>query len=889
MSMQRAVGGNALLLMVAVIAAIAVVGASLPGNVLPHMAIVGPIVYFFVIFADAVTATILIRTLPWSLRPRSTLVLSLWFAINGALLLIAIVVLPVLPNSLPVFAGPSQFGSWISVFWHLTAALTALVYVGFRRAEGSQPLPRRFLVSATTVAVLVVCCNVGMELLLADHVSLLIRGSTLAGMVSNGVGPAVVVLLALAAVVAFCIRKPGATEGALALSLFSFSVEWGLLLIGGHPYSAAFYAGKLLFLPGSLFVLATAVHTLVGSRERLNHVEVTLERVEVEARKVAGRFRALWQIASYAGRSEGDRFSATLEMAASAIRPGRPMFGCLSRLGGTVLHIDTTCWVGFGPVLPDFANSLHPEVSFPFARTLARLLHEAGRSAAWDDLKPIAHGTPIIEDFSWGSCIGAPIVTGEETYFLTFASPSTMVDEPYTEADLAYVDVVAASFAARFAQRQQFERIQYQIDHDSLTGLENRLQFRKAVRDEIHTSHPFALAFINIDGFRHVNAREGHEIGDEVLVEVAEALASVNGHDLVARMSADEFGLLVRDVPSLTATTAAIEHYSELFLTPFDMGDRNGITTLDLGASIGAARYPDDGTSAEDLMRRANVALDVAKVPGGSPTIIFADAMEAMLDASQLRVIELSHAIDNDELDVLYQPTFDLKTRRIVGAEALVRWNHPQRGLLLPAEFIAFAERNLLIGPLSHWVLHRVADDLTSDGTLPSGFRVYFNVAAQLLDDVPFIADVSDVLGANPGLAAHLGVEMTETAAMHNVERSMDTINLFRRWGLSVAIDDFGTGYSSLSYLKRLTVDIIKIDRSFVSGLPDDARDCTIIEMLLHIKDRFDFAALAEGVETEAQAAWLLEHGCQFAQGYLVAKPESFGQLLRRLELAQVA
>jgi len=875
--------------MIAVITAIAVLGWNLPSSVLPRMAIIGPIVYFFVIFADAVTATILIRTLRWSLRPRPTLVLSLWFAVNGALLFIAVIVLPVLPNSMPVFAGPAQFGPWISVFWHLTAALTALVYVGFRRAESTQALTRRFWIVATTLAALVVVCNVGVALFFADHVSLPVQGSTLAGMVSNGVGPAVVALLALAAVLAFCIRQPGATEGALALSLFSFSVEWGLLLAGGHRYSAAFYAGKLLFLPGSLFVLATAVHTLVGSRERLKDVEVTLERVETEARKVAGRFRALWQISSYAGRSESDRFSATLEIAASAIRPGRPMFGCLSHLNGAVLHIDTTCWVGYGPVLPGFADSIHPDATFPFARTLAALLQEAGRSAAWDNLQPVAHRAHIVDDFGWASCIGAPIVAAEETHFITFASPCAMDDDPYTEADLAYVDVVAASFGARLAQRQQFERIQFQIDHDALTGLENRLQFRKAVRDEIHTTHPFALAFINIDGFRHVNAREGHEIGDEVLVEVAEALASVDDHNLVARMSADEFGLLVRDVPSLAATTSAIQNYSGLFLTPFQMGDRNGITTLDLGVSIGAARYPDDGTSAEDLMRRANVALDVAKVPGGSPTIIFAEAMEALLDASQLRVIELSHAIDNNELAVLYQPTFDLKTRAIVGAEALVRWNHPTRGLLLPAEFIAFAERNLLIGPLSHWVLHRVADDLTHAAPLPTAFRVYFNIAAQLLDDVPFIADVSDVLTANPGLAEHLGVEMTETAAMHNVERSMDTINLFRRWGLSVAIDDFGTGYSSLSYLKRLTVDIIKIDRSFVSGLPDDGRDCTIIEMLLHIKDRFHFAALAEGVETEAQAGWLLEHGCQFAQGYLVAQPEPFSALMRRLPLAHVA
>ncbi len=242
----------------------------------------------------------------------------------------------------------------------------------------------------------------------------------------------------------------------------------------------------------------------------------------------------------------------------------------------------------------------------------------------------------------------------------------------------------------------------------------------------------------------------------------------------------------------------------------------------------------------------------------------------------------MAAAIAHEELALLYQPTFDIATREIVGAEALIRWNHPERGCLLPAEFVNFAERNGLMASLSRWVLNRVVSDVTAS-VLPQGFRIYFNLTAQMLDDVPFIGDLQKTLAQHPGLAFHLGVEVTESAAVENVERSMNTIDVFRRWGLAVAIDDFGTGYSSLAYLKQLTVDMIKIDRSFIVGLPDDERDAALAEMLLRITQRFGFTSLAEGIENEAQASWLLAHGCQRAQGFLLSRPESFQALLERL------
>jgi EAL domain-containing protein (putative c-di-GMP-specific phosphodiesterase class I) len=196
---------------------------------------------------------------------------------------------------------------------------------------------------------------------------------------------------------------------------------------------------------------------------------------------------------------------------------------------------------------------------------------------------------------------------------------------------------------------------------------------------------------------------------------------------------------------------------------------------------------------------------------------------------------------------------------------------------------VPFAERNGLISSVTRWVSRRVIRDFSGGAELPQGFRVYFNVVAQTLDDFTFISELNDALRTTPKLADHLGIELTETAAMENVESAMHTINLFRNWGLSVAIDDFGTGYSSLSYLKKLTVDVIKIDRSFVSGLPHDESDGAIAELLLQFTDKFDVVTLAEGIETEAQLSWLFERGCRLGQGYLFAKPEPLQALRSRL------
>jgi diguanylate cyclase (GGDEF)-like protein len=632
-----------------------------------------------------------------------------------------------------------------------------------------------------------------------------------------------------------------------------------------------------------VFAFASALRSLIDSRVGLRGTERALTaKLSAEAEKGAGRVRALWAIALQVDKPAEHIFDDLLRTATMAIRPGKMMFGVLSHLDGDAVVIDATSWNAPEAQGLRFMDTIFPGARFDLVGTLSESLLATQRTRWWDDLRASDDKRAVWEQLGWRSFIGKQLPVGRLTYFLGFASPQPMTDQPYAEDDAAYVDVVGSFVETRFTEKLHYERLQFQIEHDALTGLHNRAQFRNAVRHAIADGPDFTIAFVNLDEFRLVNERYGNMLGDELLVEVAVALAGVNSSDLVARVNGDEFGILLRGRPAPESIERSLEEYARAFRMPFHTGDREGTRLVKVGASMGAARFPIDGASPEELIRRADLALGLSKQRGGGTTTVFDRSMEALLDASRVRLVELADAIAADQLTLLYQPTFDLATREVVGAEALVRWDHPERGRLLPADFVPFAERNGLISRLTTWVCRRVIDDF-SGAVLPSGFRVYFNVVAQTLDEFTFISELNDALRAAPNLAEHLGIELTETAAMANVESAMHTINLFRKWGLSVAIDDFGTGYSSLSYLKQLAVDVIKIDRAFVKGLPHDESDGAIAEILLQITDKFDIITLAEGIETEAQASWLREHGCRIGQGYLFAKPDSLAALSERL------
>jgi diguanylate cyclase (GGDEF)-like protein len=393
------------------------------------------------------------------------------------------------------------------------------------------------------------------------------------------------------------------------------------VLVQGSYGSERLSTALILTLFASLCVLVAAAVMLVAANRRVRHVESALLKAEDESLKRAGRIRALVKIASLDTNDEW--LTTVLQIATAALRPGKPMFGVFTHLEGETIVTDGATFTSAAETR--LRETHHPGAMFPYRRTIQSLL--TGRTQAWNDLSFLRGNGMLAEELGVCSVIGTPLEIGRHTYFLMFASLEAMGTESFEEDDIAYVDAVAAQFANRFIQQQQFERIKFQIEHDALTGIENRVQFRKRLRDHVGERRPVAVAFIDLDSFREINDRVGHQIADEVLVEVAAGLAAICPEHSVARLSGDEFGVLLAGMEPLEGVAAALKPYAELFAKPFHTGDRTGTQMLSVRASIGVARFPADGGTAEDVMRRANVALGLAKARGGSTTLVFDASM----------------------------------------------------------------------------------------------------------------------------------------------------------------------------------------------------------------------------------------------------------------------
>jgi diguanylate cyclase (GGDEF)-like protein len=393
------------------------------------------------------------------------------------------------------------------------------------------------------------------------------------------------------------------------------------VLVQGSYGSERLSTALILTLFASLCVLVAAAVMLVAANRRVRHVESALLKAEDESLKRAGRIRALVKIASLDTNDEW--LTTVLQIATAALRPGKPMFGVFTHLEGETIVTDGATFTSAAETR--LRETHHPGAMFPYRRTIQSLLR--GRTQAWNDLSFLRGNGMLAEELGVCSVIGTPLEIGRHTYFLMFASLEAMGTESFEEDDIAYVDAVAAQFANRFIQQQQFERIKFQIEHDALTGIENRVQFRKRLRDHVGERRPVAVAFIDLDSFREINDRVGHQIADEVLVEVAAGLAAICPEHSVARLSGDEFGVLLAGMEPLEGVAAALKPYAELFAKPFHTGDRTGTQMLSVRASIGVARFPADGGTAEDVMRRANVALGLAKARGGSTTLVFDASM----------------------------------------------------------------------------------------------------------------------------------------------------------------------------------------------------------------------------------------------------------------------
>ncbi len=468
----------------------------------------------------------------------------------------------------------------------------------------------------------------------------------------------------------------------------------------------------------------------------------------------------------------------------------------------------------------------------------------------------------------------APFFAGRLRYFVGFLSTEPK-PTPFTAFDTSFIETIANLCASRIRQRAQFERLRYQSEHDALTAILNRASFRARGFAAMRASTAVGLLVLNLDDFRHANDSLGQQTGDALLVEVAARLsATATEHETVGRLGGDSFGVLIANCHDRTQALARAERYLQAFQYPFGTGDRDDRERVALGTSIGIAVAPGDADGFEILLARADAACHAAKDAGRGRCSFFNLASEEAVTAMRLLQSDLRNALARDEFVLHFQPHVDLATLRIGGAEALIRWQHPERGLVGPNTFIPFAERHGLAGEIGSWVMEETARASREWRRADPNFRAWFNLSAAELRDTTLVPRLRECGGDLAGL----GVEITESVAMQNVVETLGVMEALRSAGVRIALDDFGTGYSSLAHLKRLPIDVVKIDRAFITGVPADRFDVAIVEAVLSIARNFGFETLAEGIEEEHQAAFLRAVGCAQGQGFLYARPMPAGE-----------
>ncbi len=434
--------------------------------------------------------------------------------------------------------------------------------------------------------------------------------------------------------------------------------------------------------------------------------------------------------------------------------------------------------------------------------------------------------------------------------------------------------------------RQSSEQIRYFAYHDSLTKLPNRLMFgeylKRALAHAKRNQRALALLFVDLDDFKHINDTLGHAAGDQVLIEFSQRLlrclraddyvsrpdpATEEG-DTIARLGGDEFTVLLPDIQDAFQAATVAERVIAATAHPFRYRDQE----LHVGASIGITLYPSDGIHAETLIKNADMAMYHAKAKGKNTYQYFRERMNVAAVRRLSLETALRKALEREEFEVYYQPELDLASGRIVALEALLRWRHPDDGLVLPGQFIEVAEETGLIVPIGQWVLSAACRQvaLWRDAGL-AGLCVAVNVSGVqfMRQELPELIEQA-LSGADLAPTA-LEIEVTETALMrveHSVVRQLPAI---KQLGVAVAMDDFGTGYSSLGYLRRFPIDKLKIDRSFVAGIATEAGDRAICSAILAIAESMRLVVTAEGVEQPGQLDFLRERGCQLIQGNLVS------------------
>jgi diguanylate cyclase (GGDEF)-like protein len=390
-----------------------------------------------------------------------------------------------------------------------------------------------------------------------------------------------------------------------------------------------------------------------------------------------------------------------------------------------------------------------------------------------------------------------------------------------------------------------------------------------------------AVLFLDLDNFKDVNDTLGHAAGDELLAGVAARLMSaIRREDTVGRLGGDEFVVLAEGASLAAGSEVVAERILDVLATPFEIAGSDA--PLSVTASIGIAQGR--RATPDELLRDADIALYQAKAAGKKCAVVFVPAMQEAVDDSRNLETDLNAALQADQFFLLYQPTFDLPSGAFTGVEALLRWRHPTRGVLQPDDFIPALEASGLILPVGRWVLEEACRQGAAWQQMGYDFTVSINVSAKQLDHDQIVRDVHDALTSSGFNPARCILELTETTLMRNVDDIVGRLTLLKALGVRVAVDDFGTGYSSLAYLRQFPIDVLKIDRSFVSGITDTTEAVAIVHAMVQLGKALGLETVAEGVENDEQRAQLKAENVDTAQGFLYARPLDVEAVNRLLE-----
>jgi diguanylate cyclase (GGDEF)-like protein len=419
-------------------------------------------------------------------------------------------------------------------------------------------------------------------------------------------------------------------------------------------------------------------------------------------------------------------------------------------------------------------------------------------------------------------------------------------------------------------RRRSEMQIAHMARHDALTDLPNRMLLRERLAEaliHVERGQRLAVLCLDLDHFKNVNDSLGHPVGDELLRTVANRLRGcVRETDTISRAGGDEFAIIQTDVTDATDAERLALRLAEVIAAPYDLQGHMVVAT----ASIGIAMAPIDGIEADELLKNADMALYGAKADRRGVYRFFEPKMDARMKARRALELSLRKALANDEFELYYQPAVNLDGETVQCCEALLRWNHPEQGLIMPSDFIPIAEEIGLIVPIGEWVIRRACQDATA---WPDDIRVAVNLSPTQLNNSLLFPTVLNALTAAQLPAQRLELEITEAVLMQNTEANLRTLHGLRALGIRISMDDFGTGYSSLSYLRSFPFDKIKIDRCFITELGEDNESAAIVKAVAGLAQQLSMTTTAEGVETRTQLDRVRELGCTDVQGHFYSPP----------------